>query len=77
MSDSQAGDGLMPDRVIPGYGAYSIPSLESIGGEMAVLASTGDPDGIDLRSASNQDARESSSVPQVGMPAKQGWFRRP
>ena len=29
------------------------------------------------RNASNQDARESWSVPQVGMPAKRVWFSRP
>lgn len=52
MSDSQAGDGPTPDRVIPGYGAYSIPSLESIGGEMAVLGVRGDhPDDVDLFTA--------------------------
>ena len=51
MSGSQAGGAPTPDRVIPGYGAYSIPTLESIGGEMAVLAVTGDPDGIDLFTA--------------------------
>lgn len=51
MSDSHTDDGAAPDRVIPGYGAYSIPSLESIGGEMAVLAATSDPDGIDLFTA--------------------------
>ena len=50
-SDSRPNDGQLSDRVTLGYGAYSVPSLDSIGGESAVLASTGDADGLDLYTA--------------------------
>lgn len=73
MSDDQAGDGLTPDRVIPGYGAYSIPSLESIGGEKAVLAVTRDSDSMDLFTAAA--ATCVSWVQTVDRDAVKAWLR--
>lgn len=73
MSDSQAGDGTRTDRVIPGYGAYPLPTLESVGGEMAVLAATGSPDSLDLFTAAVAACASWQNV--VNRDAVRSWLR--
>jgi hypothetical protein len=70
---SDSNDDGSTNRVIPGYGSAPIPSLESIGGEVAVLAATTDSDGIDLFTAA---AATCISWPQVDdRDAVKAWLR--
>jgi hypothetical protein len=71
--------GVHEDYPTPALGQLvASPGYRGVDGELKnlIFAANGPKPKI-VRNASNQDARESWSVPHVGMPAKRVWFSRP